>query len=186
LHWPTIDAPGRPISKTLRRRFHADVASCVVPGETVDCDVIFLYHPSILTNTPDPLPEIASQMCLLIADKGPRTMPQGMWRDPHYNIDEANQVVKSIFGFEPNIARAFFALRASVRLAATYPPLTKRNWTLLVNSVPQSLDSKLWNARRLPAHYRSLLQDIVLSVLRPLRRQGERAASQRSIGFDDR
>lgn len=104
-HWPKISGTDRPIVEHMRQTFHAKIADCVVAGESIECEVVVFFDPTLLFTVPDFIPNVRAKHCILITPYG-----SGMQRGKRvaynlgYEIDHAKAAARSIFGVEPIIA----------------------------------------------------------------------------------
>lgn len=137
--WPSADAVSRAVDAQVRKRVHADMADCIVAGEKVDCSVVVLAHPAILSHVPDPLPEVGAGACILVADQAPYSDKE---RNA-YDFDQAIQAAHRAFGVEPIVAPVSPSIRRNIRASAKRARLTKRYWL-------PPLDKTAWKRRIIP------------------------------------
>jgi glycosyltransferase involved in cell wall biosynthesis len=135
-HWPTVNAVNLFVDKGIRSHFHENLADCIVAGENLDCDHVLLYDPSILIEVPDPLPNISTRSCILIANRAAVTMYNKV-RTVYgldYEIGQAIHTAQSLFGVEPILAPVSPIVRNSLRATIAPDRLTKPDWMPLTDA----------------------------------------------------
>jgi len=144
--WPSIGAVNRPVDPQLRKRLHAGMADCIVAGENVNCKAVILSRPEILTNVPDPLPKIRTEVCILVADQAPFRDKQ---QNP-YDFDLVIRAAQRAFGAEPIVAPVSPSIRSNIRAGAKCAQSTKRNWLPPLDATRWKRDIVPWDGNRPP------------------------------------
>lgn len=130
LHWPRIGSAGRAKNPKIVAAIEEGLVDPVVPGERVQCKLVVVNHPNILSNIPDSLPDVRAEAGVIIFNQAPMT--RGVGGRQAYITEQVLSNFRSVFEIDPFIAPLSPLIRRLVKDDTGHSRFTTEDWTPLI------------------------------------------------------
>lgn len=129
-HWPRLDNATREKAIRMADYLYDEKIPRVVSGETVKTKLVIVNHPNLLMNTPEWMPNIQSEHCVVVFNQAPLTRWEG--GRTAYEPKLVLQNAEKAFGVKPIVAPLSGLIRDILTDIVSEYSFTEENWSPLI------------------------------------------------------
>ncbi len=147
-HWPRLDSAGCDVNEKIRRLLHEGIADSVVSAEEVECRLVIVNHPPILSELPDMRPVVRTEACVIAINQPAVTHTEG--GRAVYELANIIENARTAFGVAPTLAPISPVVRRILGPTADGTTIADLDWTPIVDTEQFRRSASSWDGSRSP------------------------------------